>query len=86
MLPSKAGLVRGGFESNCFIYDTNKKNDSLKKEQHENGFDCGPFDVNSKTTNQTALAVSLVCHKDQAHETAVAVRLIVSSPWLQPAN
>lgn len=59
---------------------------SVKNDQHGNLFGCIPFDVNSKTTNQTALAVSLVCQKDQAHETAVALRLIVSSLWLQSAN
>lgn len=50
----------------------------LKKDQHENLVTCGPFDA--KTTNQTALAASLVCQKDQTHESAVAVRLIVRLP------
>lgn len=55
----------------------------ILQEQHKNPFNCGPFDVHSKTINQTAQAVSLACQKDQAHETAVAVRLVVSSVWLQ---
>ncbi len=62
--------------SNIFIYGTNA---TAKEEQLENLFDCGPFDAKSKTTNQTALAVPLVCQKDQAHETVEAVSLIVSS-------
>lgn len=40
------------------------KHHSIRKEQHKN-----LFDVISKTINQTALVVSLVCQKDQAHET-----------------
>lgn len=45
---------------------------STEREEDKYLFDCGPFDVNFKTINQTALVVSLVCQKDQAHEAAVA--------------
>lgn len=52
-----------------------------KKTKQENLFDWRSFDVNSKTTNPPA--VSLLCQKHQAHETAVALRLLVN---LQPCG